>query len=128
MSHPKWQPDHEHIKHTFNKNRGNVAISAKNLNIGRETLHRYVNKHPELKEALEEARSFQAEDELELAISLNHMFMQDYKNNPTLASQHVRFTLEKKGSARGWGRNSEENESDAKKSFDSIVKKEFVQE
>lgn len=102
-----WEPDLQDVKDVFLKNRGNVAASAKNMNVGRDVLFRYINKHPELKESLEEARSIQSEDELELAVSLNYIFMQDYKNNPSLASQHVRFTLEKKGSIRGYQRDAQ---------------------
>jgi len=101
-----WNPDHNHIKHTFVKNRGNLAASARNLNIGRETLHRYINKHPDLQKTLDESREIQSVDELELAISLNYHFMQNYKENPALASKHMIFTLERKGHTRGYLRDT----------------------
>jgi hypothetical protein len=101
-----WKPDHNHVKHAFVQNRGNVAASARNLNIARETLFRYISKNKDLQEALDESREIQSQDELELAISLNYLFMQNYKENPSLASKHVIFTLERKGHTRGYLRDT----------------------
>lgn len=97
-----WEPDFDNIKHTFIKNKGNVAACAKHLNIGRETLHKYIKNNPGLQEALDKAREMHSVDELDLAVSLNYHFMQNYKENPSLASKHVIFTIERKGHTRGY--------------------------
>ncbi len=81
---------------------GNVAACAKKLDINRKTLFCYIRDNPAIREELEAVRSMHSEDEIDLAVALNFKFMQDWENNPSLASQHVRFTLEKKGAIRGY--------------------------
>ncbi len=96
--------DLKKLSDTFHRKRGNISASAAFLEVSRETLHRYIRDHPEAAIALEEARRFHHDDELDLAASVNYQFMQDYKNNPALASRHVMYTLDKKGHSRGYNR------------------------
>jgi len=96
----------DHICHTFVETRGNVSAAAKKLGITKEHLFRYIQKTKHAQEALEEARALHADDELDLAVSLNYLFMQDWKNNPALASKHVIYTLDRKGHVRGYLKDS----------------------
>lgn len=92
------------LSDTFHRKRGNVAACAAELGVSRETLHRFIRENPEASKALEEARNFHHEDEIDYAMSISYQFMQDYRNNPALASRHAIYTLDKKGHSRGYNR------------------------
>ena len=99
---PAWNPDLSDISDTFHAKRGNVSAIALHYGVHRDTVHRYINSNIHVKKLLEEARTFHSEDEKDLAISLNFIIMNDYKNNPHLASKHCIKTLELKCQSRGY--------------------------
>ncbi len=102
MGRPRWEPNISDLSDAISENKGNITIIAKKLGTSRDTLHEYVRAHPEVKELIEKARVDHGHDELDLAVSLNYYFMQQFKENPSLASKHVMYTLDRKGHSRGY--------------------------
>jgi hypothetical protein len=97
----EWFPNCD-ICDILHQKRGNLASVAKHFGIHRYTLYRYIAKNPEIQKHVDEAREFHSIDEIDLAVSLNYKFMQDYENNAALASRHAIYTLDKKGHSRGY--------------------------
>ena len=97
--------DIKKLSDTFHRKRGNIAACAAELEVSRDSLHRYIRENPEAARALEEARQFHSDDEVDLAVSVSYQFMLDYKNNPGIASRHVMYTLDRKGHTRGYQKN-----------------------
>lgn len=57
---PYWDVDD--IAKRIAKNRGNIAVTAKQLRVSRMTLYRYMEKHPECRDARDEARESVLDD------------------------------------------------------------------
>ena len=103
---PAWNPNISDLTDAIHKCRGNITAVGKKMGVGKETIFKFVKQNPNIREIVEEARWQHAEDEIELAVSLNYKFMQAYEENPSLASRHVIYTLDKKGHSRGYLRDS----------------------
>lgn len=110
----EWKPNPTDVSDAIYKCRGNVTAAAKKLGVCKDTMFKYVKENPSIKEVVDEARWRHSEDEIELAVSLNYKFMQNYEQNPSLASRHVMYTLDKKGHSRGYLRDANSDDSLAK--------------
>lgn len=51
---PKWNA--EDVIANIEKNRGNIAAVARSFGVSRMTIHRYMNEHPTIRAALDDAR------------------------------------------------------------------------
>lgn len=76
---------------------GIVAAAARILKCGRSTIHRYVEKYPEITAALKEIE----EDRIDIAEIGLVNFLED-KEHPTLRLKAIEFYLRTKGKARGY--------------------------
>ena len=122
----EWTPNHSDISDSFMENRGNVSLVAKKFGVSRETLHKYIRNNPIVKTTLDESREFHSEDEIDLAVSLNYLAMQQYAVRPGYALQQVRYTLDKKGHSRGYLRDANVEPLTAKNQTDIDLSHEIM--
>jgi len=112
-------PNKDEFRNVANDKRGYIVGVAGYFGVSEGCIYALQAKDPEIRAILVEARRLHHERELDLAVSLNYHFMQDYKNNPGLASLHTRYTLDKRGQSRGYRKDNDEPIDEAiEKKFD----------
>jgi hypothetical protein len=109
---PAFNPDKLDFSQIANEKRGHIAAIAQHYSVNEATIYTLQLRDPEIKSILAEARKIHHERELDLAVSLNYKFMADYEKNPGLASLHTRYTLDKRGFARGYLKEAPSNDVD----------------
>ncbi len=108
-----FEPEKQEFLAIANEKRGYVLAIANHYGVAPNTIYTLQARDPEIRAILKEARRIHSENELDLAVSLNFHFMQDYKNNPGLASLHTRYTLDKRGQSRGYRKDNDEIADDS---------------
>lgn len=108
MGRTYFNPDKREFSEIANEKRGYIYAIAKHYGVAESTIYALQVRDQEIKTILQEARRVHHENELDLAISLNFHFMQDYKNNPGLASLHARYTIDKRGQSRGYRKDNDD--------------------
>ena len=98
-----FNPDISDISDKISEFEANLTLIAKHYNISRQTLYVFINKHKELKQAIEQARAFKDEIDLDSAESVARYCMAMVKDNPRIALDSAKYVLDKKGHKRGWG-------------------------
>lgn len=113
-------PNKEEFREISMEKKGYIVAIAKHFGVNPSCIYALQNRDKEIREILLEARKIHHEAELDLAVSLNYHFMQNYQENPGLASLHVRYTLDKRGQIRGYKKDGQDNSSlESETRFDS---------
>lgn len=119
MVRPLFNPDKTEFYEIATEKRGYIVAIANHFGVAASTIYELQIRDKEIRNILVESRKIHHEAELDLAVSLNYQFMQNYKENPGLASLHVRYTLDKRGQIRGYKKDGQDNSSiDSEKRFD----------
>jgi len=117
-----FDPDKDEFLEIATEKRGYIVAIANHFGCNPATIYALQARDPEIRKILVESRKIHHENELDLAVSLNYHFMQDYKVNPGLASLHVRYTLDKRGQSRGYRKdNDEQMDEEIEKKFDDRI-------
>ncbi len=107
-----FNPTKSDFTEVANDKRGYIAAIAQHYSVTEGTIYMLQSRDAEIKSILQESRKIHHERELDLAVSLNYKFMADYEKNPGLASLHTRYTLDKRGFARGYLKEAPSNDID----------------
>jgi len=103
MAYKKFDPDKAVLREACIKHYGNATLVAKEMRVARCTINEYFKRDPEGKKIIDEVRSYNDVNDIDLAEFVNRHNMMNYVNRPALAQRAAERVLELKGRQRGWG-------------------------
>ena len=105
-------PDYGEFELLAMSTHGNLKAMASKLSVSPVTLYRHFKKDPELKNILDEVRTYNNVTDVDLAEFVNRYNMSNYKEEPSIAQRAAEFTLGYKGKDRGWVKDDDLKSSD----------------
>lgn len=103
MAHEKFSPDIDDVYNIAMKYHGNIALIADHYQVSRQVIYDYFKREPLGQKVLAFVRDYDKEQFLNIAESITMQNMQNYKNNPHLATRSAEKIIDKLGYLHGWG-------------------------
>lgn len=112
----------ERIIEVIYSQNGRLSYAAKHLDISRETIYDIIDRNPELKQTIENARYLARESRIDDCEVYVETIAQRYEEDTTNGLKAAQYCLNTHGRHRGWGK-PEEEEQQAETSTDALKKK-----
>lgn len=97
-----FNPDKLDIKNVIIENSGNITAISRHYGINRYTIYLYYERHPEVKEWIDEARKKSSDFFLDHAENVFMFNLKNYESEPSIAQRAAEKVLEWRGKSRGW--------------------------